>query len=136
MVTQTRNVWVIARPAEDVPGQWVGHCLDFDIISVGTSLQHALAMTAEAVCVCLEDDIKCGAGAFSRSPAPPEYWAERDRVISQGTYGTPPENKKIVVVTQFRIELHEKRNDDDTCVQQLPPAWMLGAIGQAAELRA
>jgi hypothetical protein len=137
MLTQTRNVWVIARPAEDVPGQWVGHCLDFDIVSLGTSLRHALAMTAEAVCMCLEEDVKSGAEPFSRSPAPAQYWEERDRVVREGTYGPAPENQDVVLVTQFRIELHEEHSDDDdACVEQLPPAWMIGAMGQSAEVRA
>lgn len=65
-----RHLRVLVHPAEDVPGQWVGHCLELDILSVGTSPEHALAMTTEAVQMCVDDDVAHGWDPFARRPAP------------------------------------------------------------------
>lgn len=65
-------------PADDVPGQWVGHCLDLDIVSAGTSPEHALEMVTEAVNECIEDDLAHGRDPFARRPAPD---AERERQL-------------------------------------------------------
>jgi len=52
--------------AEDVPGCWVAHCLDFDIMSIGDSPQHALEMVREAVGLALADDLNHGRDPHER----------------------------------------------------------------------
>jgi predicted RNase H-like HicB family nuclease len=116
-----RNVWVLAYPAEDVPGQWVGHCLDLDVVSVGTSLDDALRMTAEAVALCLQWDAESGLDPFARSKAPGEAWELLDRVVREGRYGEHPANAAMVVATQFHIAAVPRS------VERLPPTWMQAA---------
>jgi len=48
-------VWVVLRPAEDVPGQWVAHCLEFDVVTQGNSPSHALNMAREATEIVVEN---------------------------------------------------------------------------------
>jgi hypothetical protein len=68
-------VWVVVSPAEDVPGEWLAHCLDLDVMSQGRSLPHALDMMVEAVGLVLDEDCKAGLNPFDRM-APQEHWAE------------------------------------------------------------
>ena len=70
---------LLVKPAEDVTGQWVGHCLELDILSVGTSPEHAIAMTREAVSECVADDLRSGRDPFARRPAPDESFEEWQR---------------------------------------------------------
>jgi predicted RNase H-like HicB family nuclease len=69
-----RTAWVVVAPAEDVPGEWLAHCLDLNVMSQGRSLFHALDMIVEAVDLVLEEDFKAGLDPFGRS-ASPEDWA-------------------------------------------------------------
>ena len=47
-VTRTFSCWALIYPSLDVEGEWVAHCLDFDIVSQGTSPGHAGTMIREA----------------------------------------------------------------------------------------
>jgi hypothetical protein len=69
-----RVLHVLIKPADDVPGQWAGHCLDLDIVSAGTSASHAFEMTTEAVRECIADDLANGLDPWERRKAPPELW--------------------------------------------------------------
>lgn len=97
MAAKTRNLWALVYPAQDVPGQWVAHCLDHDIVTVGTSAHHAFEMIVEAVVTCAEDDIKHHRDPFARPKAPAEDWAELARITSEGTFfqGTLPSEDKL-----------------------------------------
>jgi predicted RNase H-like HicB family nuclease len=69
-----RTAWVVVIPTDDVPGEWLAHCLDLNVMSQGRSLSHALDMVIEAVDLVLEEDRKAGLDPFDRT-APPEEWA-------------------------------------------------------------
>jgi predicted RNase H-like HicB family nuclease len=77
-----RELVVLIEPAGDLPGQWVGHCLDLDIVSAGMSPEHALEMVTEAVDECIADDLANGLDPWARRPAPPEYYAALQRPAS------------------------------------------------------
>jgi len=63
-------------PAEDVPGQWLAHCLDFGVMTQGDSPQHALEMVIEAVTMVIEDDREKGFNPHCRVLTDPEEeWA-------------------------------------------------------------
>jgi hypothetical protein len=70
-----RPAWVVVIPAEGVPGEWLAHCLDLNVMSQGTSLSHALDMVREAVGLVLDEDCAAGVDPFDRV-APGEDWAE------------------------------------------------------------
>jgi predicted RNase H-like HicB family nuclease len=82
-----RALSLLVFPAPDVPGQWLGHCLELDIMSVGSSLQHAIRLTEEAVRECVADDLSHGLDPFARKPAPEEYFEEWRREGTRRTLG-------------------------------------------------
>ena len=77
------SVWVIARPSKDIEGQWVGHCLEFDVISQGDSLDHAIRMVLEATRMVVVDDLQKHRDPRQRR-APEDYFETLSRVISSG----------------------------------------------------
>lgn len=128
------NLWIVVRPAPDVPGQWVGHCLNFDIVSLGTSLENALHMTAEAVAICVADDLKQGVDPRLRPRAPKEDWELLKQVTEKGVYGTPPVGAKVLAATQFHLIVN-RPDTGQMKVEPLPPAWMIEAMNRDSELR-
>lgn len=69
------NLWFVIRPAKDVRGQWVAHCLDLDVVTQGNSLRHALEMAHEAAQSTILDDLNAGEDPLDRR-APREFWDE------------------------------------------------------------
>ncbi len=76
-------LWIVFRRAQDLPGQWTAHCLDLDVITVGTSLRHAIEMAEEACYMVLADDLNAGRDPLTRR-APDEHWSVRDAVVDHG----------------------------------------------------
>jgi predicted RNase H-like HicB family nuclease len=66
------KVTVYVEPAESVPGDWIGHCPEYDVISQGGSLDEALEMTCEAVKMVVEDDWAAGYDPKDRACPPPD----------------------------------------------------------------
>ncbi|MEY4548404.1 MAG: hypothetical protein RL685_4599 [Pseudomonadota bacterium] len=128
-----RNFWLLMRPVDDVPGQWVGHCLELDIMSVGDSLQQAIEMTSEAMCECIVDDLMHGRSPLERQSAPPEYTTELNRVLSEGRQVTQLAGAEFVgmergmVALQFRLELERVEGPVYAPAQPLP--------GQAGQIQ-
>jgi len=77
---RTLNLSVFLTRAPDVEGQWVGHCLDLDVVSQGDSMRHAYEMTREAVELLILDDLNAGREPTLRS-APREEWEAATRVV-------------------------------------------------------
>ncbi len=73
MIERTFDLHIVVWPAEDVPGQWLAHCLGLDVVSQGNSLSHAVAMIREAVGMVLTDDLHKGLDP-QRRRAPPADW--------------------------------------------------------------
>lgn len=77
------NFWFVFRRAEDVPGEWVGHCLDLDVVSQGASLQHALRMLGEACFMTVCDDANAGKDPLGRR-APQSFWDSMFNIAAHG----------------------------------------------------
>lgn len=146
-----RNFWVLITPAQDAPGQWLGHCLELDIVSVGTSLRHAIAMTVEAVCETVADDLANGRSPLDRTPAPAEFFSELSRVQSRGTYGALEDvpDRPVIAACQLHvamsppIALHAPQRLQPIAlpasqrpVEELPPAWFMAKQNADARLGA
>lgn len=69
------NCWVIVRPADDIDGEWVAHCLDLDVVTQGSSPAHALEMAREAAAMVVVEDLNTNRDPLRRR-APEEFWAE------------------------------------------------------------
>jgi hypothetical protein len=65
--------WVVLSPAADVPGAWMAHALEFDVVTQGDNAEDAYRMAADAVEIVLVDDLRRGADPFARR-APAECW--------------------------------------------------------------
>jgi predicted RNase H-like HicB family nuclease len=105
--------WVMVEPAEDIPGVWVGHCLDFDVISQGDSLQNAIDSVTEAVAMTVIDDVQNGLDPGERR-APSEFWERLAQILKHGERVKISDlsgNRKVVVATELTLILERIRPD-------------------------
>lgn len=77
------SAWLIASPSRDVAGQWVGHCLELDVVSQGNSLQHVLAMVGEACAMVAVHDLSNGKDPLARR-AGEQYFETLFRMLKTG----------------------------------------------------
>ena len=70
---RTYDLHIHIFPAQDVPGAWLALCLDFDVVSQGSSLEDAMSMIREAVELTAADDLAQGRDPALRR-APKEDW--------------------------------------------------------------
>ncbi len=54
--------------APDLPGQWIGHCLDLDIISQAPNPVEAVEMLAESIELLAADNVAAGQPALLPRP--------------------------------------------------------------------
>lgn len=80
----TYKVSVLVMEAEDIPGEWVSHCLDFDLVSQGSSPTGALDAIREAIVMVLEDDLAKGLDPRGRPRAPDRDWKLFAAVFERG----------------------------------------------------
>ena len=66
---------ILLYPAPDVPGDWIGHALELDVVAQGTSEQHAREMVLGAVQVLIKYNAEHGLVPIQIRFAPPEAWA-------------------------------------------------------------
>ncbi|MCC6649434.1 MAG: type II toxin-antitoxin system HicB family antitoxin [Polyangiaceae bacterium] len=80
------NLRVLVTRSE-VPGEWVSHCLDLDVVSQGCSVESALEMLREAVLLCVDDDLADGRvpPLGGRQRAPSEYLETWGKIMMNGT---------------------------------------------------
>ena len=95
--------------APDVPGQWVAHCLDVDVISQGDSPQHAFQMLFEALFLTLVDDINRGADPMDRPRAEDRLWDRFYSVFNDGEKVTggmgPDADPKLTFAMMFPLTI-------------------------------
>jgi predicted RNase H-like HicB family nuclease len=65
---------VVLYPAPDVKGQWIAHGLETDIVTQGDSVEHALAMMADALQTVTSYQTVRRRPALQLRPAPREVW--------------------------------------------------------------
>jgi predicted RNase H-like HicB family nuclease len=90
------NLHIVLWRAEDVPGQWLAHCLELDVVSQGNSLPHALEMVKEAIETVIVADLQKGLDP-ARRRAPQEEWdamwarlqSAHPRPLAEVTRGEP-----------------------------------------------
>ena len=58
----------VVKPSEEIPGRWIGHCLELDVVSEGISSAHAKEMILEATGLIVVDDLQNGRDPFERQP--------------------------------------------------------------------
>jgi predicted RNase H-like HicB family nuclease len=90
--------WVKLAPAPDIAGEWVAHCLDFDVVTQGRSLPHAMVMAREAVMTVVLDDLEHGHDPIDRR-APKEFWTEMYQTLQRSK---PVELRKVTDDPSFQ----------------------------------
>jgi len=99
-----RAVWAHFYPAPDLPGRWIGHCLDADIVTQGDSFEGVQAMLREAVAMAWEHASHV---AFMRA-APPSFWQELWSIVDQGESSRQVRgdvaDAKVVAVIEFTFQ--------------------------------
>lgn len=117
--------WIVVEPAEDIPGVWVGHCLDFDVISQGDSPHDAIDSVNEAVAMTVVDDLHHGLDPSERR-APAEFWDRLAYVLRHGDQVKLSEvtaDRKIVLATQVTLVLERlQQNSAEFNQFNVPPA--------------
>lgn len=116
---------IVVAPAEDISGVWVGHCLDFDVISQGNDPHEAIEAVIEAVAMTVMDDLQAGLDPCERR-APDEYWVRLAKVLRHGEQVRLSDvrgDRKLVIATQatFVFERKLKQNNNDFSQFNLPP---------------
>lgn len=94
---------VLICPATDLPGQWVSHCLNWDLVSQGNSPSHAAQMVAEAIGLAMHDDAADDLDPDERRPAPAEFWTTFQRVMFDGLRISPSDIDKLKESTDHII---------------------------------
>jgi predicted RNase H-like HicB family nuclease len=80
------NLWVTVQRAPDLRGIWLAHCLDFDVMSQGSTPREAVSMVCEAIDIVLEADRAVGRDPYERR-APESDWAEMFEAVREGEPG-------------------------------------------------
>ncbi len=105
--TMFRDLRVLVTRS-DVPGQWVSHCLDIDVVSQGGSIDDAMEMLREAVAICVEDDLGEGEGLplEGRRRAPSEYLETWGEIMKNGRpLGDVDPARVQAVASLLRVQL-------------------------------
>jgi hypothetical protein len=127
------DFWILIEEAEDVPGQWISHCLNLDIVSQGNSPEHAYHMIVEAIAITLTDDLTAGRNPFEHSSAPAEYWQRLKEMRDKGKAiplkeAFAAQVKKIAFLMNFEILVEAPVPVVSPDIDDIPPAWMIEKI--------
>jgi hypothetical protein len=90
-----REFSLLLYPAKDLLGQWIAHCLNWDLVSQGSSPSDATRMLAEAIVIAIEEDGAAGLDPDERKPAPSELWQRFQRVMFEGLRISPADVDKL-----------------------------------------
>jgi predicted RNase H-like HicB family nuclease len=82
------RVWIIIERAEDIPGEWVAHCLDFDVVAQGRDPHQAFDMASESIGMIVFDDLERGANPRERR-APEQYWQRLSHIVDNAEKRPP-----------------------------------------------
>lgn len=83
MIAKFYNLSMHFHHPDDLPSVWVVHVLDFDVITQGDDLQHALKMAVEASALVVQWDVVAGKDPADRR-APAADWDAFFDVVTQG----------------------------------------------------
>lgn len=132
------NVVVLVTPAADVPGQWVAHCLNIDLVTQGDSVPHAFMMAQEALLQVVEDDLAQGLDPLDRPRAPEECWQLMAETLREGKPVESIEDTSRIkaAVGYLRLAVRRDALPEDSRpprpplpeVDLMPPAWQVAAL--------
>lgn len=74
---------------DELPGVWIAHCLELDILSQGDSPEHAMQLLCDALHLVGEDRILQGHAPWEIRPAPAACWARLAGCVPLGDFVVP-----------------------------------------------
>jgi len=130
MRDREETVWVIFEASKELPGVWTAHCLTFDIVTQGDSLERARAMVIEAIVMTVNDDLEEGRDPFDRKTVPEDEW---DRVTHAMRHGRRYESlspEEQAMVTCLISPMTLRMPDAHAAVDEIPvpPAWQIACF--------
>jgi predicted RNase H-like HicB family nuclease len=132
MAHEPRTVWILLSPAPDVEGQWTGHCLDFDVVSQGDSLEHAAMMVRAAIDLVIEEDAKAGLDPFDRDQAPDEDWEQLYGLLRHSVplRRVPREKWSRIKLVALPYEVCVPETDEapESDPLVIPEAWLTASL--------
>jgi len=134
------NVWIVARPAPDLPGQWIAHCLDIDVVSQGDSLNHAIRMAHEAVSMVVVDELNKGRDPQARR-APQEFFDElyglferNEELSGEALAEAEAEGRLVLFATQVELRIDPcDVGEDEPAPRSMRPTPMRAALTNASQ---
>ena len=132
MLAET-NMMVLVTPAASVPGQWVAHCLNLDVVTQGESIQHAFMMAREAVEQVVADDLAAGLDPLDRPSASEECWTLVEAIMRGGrplsTIDDPRAVRAAVAFLQVSVPRDALPEHARPLVVEMAPApWQMAAL--------
>jgi predicted RNase H-like HicB family nuclease len=133
---------VLVTPAEDIPGQWVAHCLNLDVVTAGESIEHALEMAREAVLEVVADDLKHDLNPLDRASAPTECWEIATAMMHHGTPLANVADRTQIRAVLAQLQVLVPRAALPSLAQppvplgvMAPPAWQIAALSDLRGLQ-
>lgn len=111
MIKNEKLFTALISPSKQLEGQWIAHCLELDVVTQGCSIPNAIEMIAEAIVLCITDDIENGLDPLKRKRAPYEFWkkyselAAKMRIVSNSN--KIPNTATYVIATLRRAQCVE-----------------------------
>jgi predicted RNase H-like HicB family nuclease len=134
-----REFSILIRREPGLEGQWVAHCLNWDLVSQGDSPAHAMRMIAEALVIAIVEDAKEGLDADDRPAAPAELWELFARTQQHGTRISPADVDTLAarpgevfvasVLYLHQVHLAEGVMRTDEALASAPPPFMIAVLG-------
>lgn len=133
-----REFSILIRRETGLEGQWVAHCLNWDLVSQGDTPEHAARMIAEAILVALVEDTREGLDADDRPAAPRELWKIFERTQQRGkriaaddVNALAAKSGDVVIATVLYMQPVRAggsvRAEDATA--SAPPPFVIAALG-------
>ena len=94
MSARTYQLWVVLKPSAELPGGWVSHCLELDLVSQGTSYKNALETIREGIFMVILEDLALKRNPLSRR-APEKFFAELKKIVNEGDRVTSDQLKDV-----------------------------------------
>jgi regulator of nucleoside diphosphate kinase len=117
------NLWVIIKPSNDTPGQWVARCLNLDIVSFSASPEGALRAAAEAVTDCVR-----GLAPLPRRRPVGDEWSLVQLIAREGSHAQPAPGIAASAAAQLRLTTGPATTlllaPAQPQVERLPPVWL------------
>ncbi len=133
-----REFSILIRQAPDIAGQWLAHCLNWDVLSHGSSPREAAAAIAEVLVVTIEEDLRLGLDPSDRRQAPAAYWKP---FLNAMEHGSPLSTERLdrlsdgpgtLIAATLRLVKLSKRASRLPEAEQMPPPFMIRAIEDRA----